>query len=84
MTTVSNAILALHDAALRAKYLAEVQSDSRLFHLRRISDSTALLASGMPTPSSGGPVFSSARAPVCHLTQQQAARAANAIMGRRA
>lgn len=71
MTSTTQAVADLHDAAVRAKYLAEQEGDNRIFHIRQISAYTARLVEGMEIAGPAQPVFSSVRA-------------ANAIMGRRA
>ena len=77
----SDAIHAVHAAVLTAKHTAEAHDDSRLFHLRQISAYTGRLVEGMGAAPE--PVFSSVRAPVCHLTPEQAAQAAATLMARR-
>ncbi|WP_190305728.1 hypothetical protein [Roseicitreum antarcticum] len=60
MTSTTQAVVDLHEAAMRAKYLADEAGDSRLFHLRQISAYTGRLVEGVPP--NPAPVFHSVRA----------------------
>ena len=71
----------LHAVAKGARATAEADDDHRIFHLRQIHAHTSRLVEGMGAAPE--PVFSSVRAPVCHLTPEQAAQAAAALMERR-
>lgn len=84
MTSVCDAILNVHDAVLKARYLAEIECDSRLFHLRRLGETTARLTSGMHNHGPADPVFSSTRAATSDPAQNHNAQNAAPIARRQA